>query len=51
MKVAVNNPDTQERGNFISVLIAAYANMNLDYVNFHWRSQTPGDAQGPGRNH
>lgn len=48
MKIAVNNPDTQERSNFISVLIAAYANMNLDYVNFHWRSQTPGDAQGLG---
>ncbi len=48
MHIALNNADTKDRANFISVLLAAYATMNLDYVNFHWRSQTPTDAQGLG---
>lgn len=48
MKIAVNNPDTQERAGFISVLLANYATMDLDYVNFHWRSSLPEDTQGLG---
>ncbi len=48
MHIAVNNADTKDRASFISVLIANYATIDLDYVNFHWRSQTSGDAQGLG---
>ncbi len=48
MHVAINSADTKDRANFISTLIASYATMDIDYVNFHWRSQTPGDAQGLG---
>lgn len=48
MKIAVNSPDTQERAGFIKILLDNYAAMNLDYVNFHWRSSFPEDAQGLG---
>ena len=48
MNVAVNNADTKDRANFISILISNYATMDLDYVNFHFRSTKPEDAQGLG---
>jgi hypothetical protein len=48
MHLAINNADTKERGAYESVLISNYATMKLDYVNFHWRSQIPEDAQGLG---
>ena len=48
MGIAVNNADTKDRGTYESVLISNYAKMNLDYVNFHWRSSTAADAQGLG---
>ncbi len=48
MKIAINAPDTQDRAAFISVLLASYAVMDLDYINFHWRSSSKEDVQGLG---
>ncbi len=39
--LAVNNAQTQNRGAFIDALLQAYTNLNLDYVNFHWKGSSP----------
>ena len=39
--VAPKNPKTQSRGAFVDTLLEAYAQMNLDYVNFHWKGTSP----------
>ncbi|TKK68022.1 hypothetical protein FC093_12475 [Ilyomonas limi] len=31
----------QERGRFVDTLLQAYATINLDYVNFHWKGTSP----------
>ena len=38
--VLPNSLQTQERGAFISTLLQAYAQMDLDYVNFHWKGES-----------
>ncbi len=48
MGIALSSPDTQDRASFVSVLIANFAVMDIDYVNFHWRCTKPEDAQGLG---
>jgi len=45
--VTPNNAQTQERGAFVNALLQAYAQMNLDYVNFHWKGESP-DTQSLG---
>jgi hypothetical protein len=40
-KVAPKNADTRERGAFIDTLLANYTRMDLDYINFHWKSTSP----------
>lgn len=42
--VTPNSPQTQERGAFISTLLQAYAQMDLDYVNFHWKGESTSTA-------
>src|SRR4051812_8898282 len=39
--VAPNSMQTQERASFISTLLQTYAQMDLDYVNFHWKGESP----------
>jgi hypothetical protein len=39
--LAVKNAQTQNRGAFIDALLQAYTNMDLDYVNFHWKGTSP----------
>jgi hypothetical protein len=39
--LAVNNAQTLNRGAFIDALLQAYTNMDLDYVNFHWKGTSP----------
>ncbi len=48
MNVAINSSFTIDRANFISILLANYAIMDLDYVNFHWRSTSSSDSEGLG---
>ena len=35
------NPMTQDRGAYVNTLLQAYARMDLDYVNFHWKGTSP----------
>lgn len=39
--VTPNSPTTQERGAFVEELLLAYASMDLDFVNFHWKATSP----------
>jgi len=41
VNVTPNSSVTQERGDFIDKLLNAYTNMDLDYVNFHWKATSP----------
>ncbi|TKK69220.1 hypothetical protein FC093_07845 [Ilyomonas limi] len=36
--VTPKNPNTQNRGRYVDTLLQAYAQMELDYVNFHWKA-------------
>ncbi len=48
MKVGINSATTKERAAFIKVLIDSFAHMDIDYVNFHWYSNSAADVQGLG---
>jgi len=39
--VTPNNPYTLDRGAFVDILLDSYADMDLDYVNFHWKGTSP----------
>ncbi len=39
--VTPNSPTTQERGIFVDSLLRAYVQMDIDYVNFHWKGDSP----------
>lgn len=40
-KVTPKRAQTQERGAFVDALLQSYTQMDLDYVNFHWKGSTP----------
>ena len=48
MKVGINSTTTKDRAAFIQVLITNFVTMDIDYVNFHWYSNSAADAQGLG---
>jgi hypothetical protein len=39
--LSIKDPVTQNRAACIDTLLKAYASMNLDYVNFHWKGSSP----------
>lgn len=40
-RIAVKDPATQERGAFIDELLTNYYTMKIDYINFHWKGESP----------
>lgn len=40
-KLAIKSAKTQDRGAFVNALLEAYTQMDLDYVNFHWKATSP----------
>ena len=44
LNIALNSSFTLDRASYVSTLLSSYTSMNLDYVNFHWRTQSPADS-------
>ena len=43
--VTPNSPITEDRGIFVDSLIHAYNQMDVDYVNFHWKCASPDEVE------
>ena len=39
--IALKDPATQDRAEFIDILLTNYNRMDLDYINFHWKGTSP----------
>ncbi len=48
MRISLKSVEVQDRASFIDYELTNFAIMDIDYVNFHWRSMSSSDAQALG---